>query len=390
MNATETNPASMLQPTALAANLAAAKAQTSTGCDWIPYRGVLTPRQLDAPEVETGALLFGAAVYDLGWLRRIAVRGEDRFRWLSGMVTNAVETLADKTGAYNLVLNAQGRIQGDCYVWRGAEASESKLEIEATADQAEALLAHFDRFIVMDDVELVSLEDLSALGLAGPEAEKLLQSLGIAAPGEGLASRFGSVAGIAVRLCRRYSTAVPHFALWAAADAIPALWQALVTAGATAVGAEAIEALRVAEGIPAYRIDIQSRDLAQETSQMRAISFTKGCYLGQEIVERVRSRGQVHRHLRALEMFPADPGEMPAPGAELRIANAAADSKIAGTLTSVGALKLDGERRIFAIGMIRAEAQVGNQQLVWTGGTAEILNSPPKFMPAREPARENA
>ena len=79
----------------------------------ISYLGAKTPARLDAPEAETEALLFKAAVHDLGWLRRIRVRGEDRFRWLSGMVTNTVETLPDRTGAYNLVLNAQGRIQGD-------------------------------------------------------------------------------------------------------------------------------------------------------------------------------------------------------------------------------------------------------------------------------------
>jgi len=379
MNATETNPASIQQSTALAAKLAEASAGTSAGPELIPYRGVLTPRQLDAPEVETGALLFGAAVYDLGWLRRIAVRGEDRFRWLSGMVTNAVETLSDQCGAYNLVLNAQGRIQGDCYVWRDGDA----LEIETTAEQAEALMAHFDRFIIMDDVELVPLEKLSALGVAGPEAERLLQSLGVAGPAEGLASGSGAIAGFGVRVYRCHGSAVPQFALWAAAEAIPALWQAPIAAGAVAVGADAVETLRIAEGIPAYGIDIQSRDLAQETGQMRAISFTKGCYLGQEIVERVRSRGQVHRHLRALEVFAADVEQVPAPGAELRIANAAPDAKIGGTLTSVAALQLNGERRIFAIGMIRAEAEVGSQPLALSGekagGTARILNSPPKF-----------
>ena len=371
MNATESNPVPALHPTALAANLAGITA----GAEPIPYRGVLTPRQLDAPEVENGALLFGAAVHDLGWLRRVAVRGEDRFRWLSGMVTNAVETLPDASGAYNLVLNAQGRIQGDCCVWRSGDS----LEIETTAEQAEALLAHFDRFIIMDDVELTPLDGESALGLAGPDAGKLLEALGLPAPGEELASASGVIAGIPVRIFRSYGTVVPHFAIWAAADAIPALWQAILAAGASVAGAESMEKLRVAEGIPAYGIDIQSRDLAQETGQMRAISFTKGCYLGQEIVERIRSRGQVHRHLRALELFLDDPAQLPAVGAELRTASAPEDAKIAGTLTSVAALQLGGERRILAIGMIRAEAEVGGRALILSGGTARILNSPPKF-----------
>ena len=357
-------------PTVLADFLAA----SASPAELAPYLGALTPRQLDAPEAETGALLFGAAAHDLGWLRRIAVRGEDRFRWLSGMVTNGVETLPDKEGAYNLVLNAQGRIQGDCYVWREGEA----LEVEVTAEQADALAAHFDRFIIMDDVELVPVTGQSALGLTGPRAEDILKKLGLPAPAA-LASSHGIVDDIAVRLFRGYGNIVPHYALWADAARIPALWRAMLAAGATAVGVESLETLRIAEGIPAYGIDIQSRDLAQETAQERALSFTKGCYLGQEIVERIRSRGQVHRHLRAVELTADSSPELPGIGAELRIAGSAPEAKPAGTLTSVATLQLPGARRIFAITMIRAEAEVGNQPLTYSGGTAKILYNPPKF-----------
>src|SRR5271168_185948 len=167
-------PATLATPLAqyLASGLASAPAAVP---DLTSYLGVLTPQQLGAPEAETGALLSDAAVHDLGWLRRIAVRGEDRFRWLSGMVTNEVETLADQHGVYNFVLNAQGRIQGDAVVWRNGDA----LEIEVTAAQSEALLAHFDHFIIMDDVELLPLTGQSALGLAGPHADAILTKLGL-------------------------------------------------------------------------------------------------------------------------------------------------------------------------------------------------------------------
>ena len=341
----------------------------------IPYFGVLTPQRLDASDVETGALLFGAAVHDLGWLRRVAVRGEDRYRWLSGMVTNAVETLADRTGAYSLILNAQGRIQGDAYVWRIGD----ELEVEVTVDLSEALLSHFDRFIIMDDVELVPLADQSALGITGPKANEIIAKLGLPSLGDGLSSGDGTVGGIPVKLYRSYGTAVPHYELWTASEQIPALWNALITADATRAGAASLETLRIVEGIPAYGIDIQSRDLAQETAQMRAISFTKGCYLGQEIVERIRSRGQVHRHLRALELTTEDAGHVPGIGVELRISSSTPEAKPAGTLTSVTALQLGGVRRIFAIGMIRAEAEVGNPALHFPGGTARILYNPPNL-----------
>jgi folate-binding protein YgfZ len=370
MTTTESIPATAVQPTVLARHLA-----TET----IPYLGTLTPCQLDAPKTETGALLFGAAVHDLGWLRRVAVRGEDRFRWLSGMVTNAVESMPDRTGAYNLVLNAQGRIQGDCCTWRDGDA----IDLVITAEQSEVLLTHLDRFIIMDDVELVPLTNESALGITGPQAETILAKLGLPALPDELSSAAGAAAGVPVRLYRGYGPAVPHYELWTASEQIPALWQAILAAGATPAGAASLEALRIYEGIPAYGIDIQSRDLAQETSQMRAISFTKGCYLGQEIVERIRSRGQVHRHLRALELTPDATAELPAAGTELRIAGSTAETKPAGSLTSVAALQPDGARRIFAIGMIRAEAETGSQLLAYQdqnqGGTAKILHSPPKW-----------
>ena len=119
---TETDLTETIQATPLAAMLeTASKAHEVEAYRLCAYRGVLTPRELDAPEREIAALARGAAVHDLGWLKRVAVRGEDRFRWLSGMVTNTVNDLFPNSGAWNLVLNAQGRIQGDLTVWREGE-----------------------------------------------------------------------------------------------------------------------------------------------------------------------------------------------------------------------------------------------------------------------------
>jgi folate-binding protein YgfZ len=366
--------------TPLASYCLSAGSPAETPLELMEYLGQTTPQFLDAANgqigAETQALLFAAAVHDLGWLRRIAVRGEDRYRWLSGMVTNTVEGLPDRTGAYNLVLNAQGRIQGDAYVWRSDEA----LELEMAANQAEALLAHLDRFIIMDDVELVPLEDCTALGLTGPLADAVLARLGLSALPEMLTSTEASLAGVPIRLCRTHGTLVPHYALHIPVSAVPEVWQALIGAGAVPAGTMALEALRVVEGIPAYGIDIQSRDLAQETSQMRAISFAKGCYLGQEIVERIRSRGQVHRHLRSIELIPdGTHATLPVAGSEIRLirSETAPEAKPAGTLTSVAELPLGNSRRFFAIGMIRAEAEVGTPSLVYDGGHALVLPSTP-------------
>jgi folate-binding protein YgfZ len=349
-------------------------AQKATPQELVAYRGVLTPWVLDAPEKETAALVRGAAVHDLGWLRRVAVRGEDRFRWLSGMVTNTVNELGKNAGAWNLVLNAQGRFQGDLHVWREGD----NLELTIAADQYERLMAHLERFIIMDDVELAPLSEESALGLAGPLAAGVLARLGLPVPPELMTSACATWNGPdgngeELRVVRGYGLLAPHYEIWGSAAKIPTLWQALMETGAVPVGAATLEAFRIAEGIPAYGIDIAERDLPQETSQMRALSFNKGCYLGQEIVERIRSRGSVHRHLRQLELY----GPIPAAGAELRLDGGA----IAGQITSAAELPLAKGKRVFALGMIRGEAEVRNQSFTYTAGTitgtAKILAAPP-------------
>jgi folate-binding protein YgfZ len=355
----------------LATTLATSLAHVGAPLELQAYRGVLTPRELDAAERETAALISAAAVHDLGWLRRVAVRGEDRFRWLSGMVTNTVNDLGTNAGAWNLVLNAQGRIQGDLYVWREGD----KLELEIAADQYERLLPHLERFIIMDDVELAPLSEDSALGLSGPLADSVLVRLGLPALTELMTCARAAWNGNDVRVVRGYGALAPHYELWVRTALMPALWRALIEAGATPVGVATLDAFRIAEGIPAYGIDIAERDLPQETSQMRALHFSKGCYLGQEIVERIRSRGNVHRHLRQLEST----GPVPAAGTEL-ITNAGA---IAGQITSAAELPLPDGNRIFALGMMRGEAELHNQPFTYNAGTAtgtaHIMPTPPNL-----------
>ena len=416
----ETDLAQNLQASALAAMLESARKPH----ELTVYRGVLTPQELDAPEVETTALAFGAAIHDLGWMRRVAVRGSDRFRWLSGMVTNTVNDLFPNTGAWNLVLNAQGRIQGDLTVWRGGEeaspqrrspsspapmsgdpmlgtpfAGESELELEIAADQFEKLLAHLNKFIIMDDVELVPLGDEqvgetgseTAIGLTGPQAGEVLERVGLPVVVSAMAGTTVEWNGWNLRILRGYGVLAQHYEFWLPTAGLPKLWSCLRTGGATPVGCRSLEAFRIAEGIPAYGIDIVERDLPQETSQMRALHFAKGCYLGQEIVERIRSRGNVHRHLRPLELS----GPVPAGGAELTSKEGAAagdeaaagDRTAAGQITSAAELALSSGRRVFALGMLRTEAEAGAEEREQVfeykagalEGTARILGAPPKL-----------
>ena len=403
--------AANLQTTALAALLESAH----TPHELTVYRGALTPRELDAPEVETEALAFGAALHDLGWMRRIEVRGPDRFRWLSGMVTNTVNDLFPNAGAWNLVLNAQGHIQGDLTVWRGAEepspqrrtpvnapkegngagrsgedpllgtpfAGESGLELEIAADQFDKLLGHLNKFIVMDDVELIPLGEEqvgeagseTAVGLSGPLAAEVLERVGLPVIASPMAGTSVEWNGWDVRILRGYGVLAPHYEFWLPSAGLARLWSCLRTGGAVPVGCESIEAFRIAEGIPAYGIDIAECDLAQETAQMRALHFSKGCYLGQEIVERIRSRGKVHRHLRPLTLE----GPVAASGTELTLE----DGTVAGTVTSAAELPLKRGAQVFALGMIRAEAEAKCQSFRYKAGAvagmASILEAPPRL-----------
>jgi folate-binding protein YgfZ len=301
------------------------------------------------------------------------------------MVTNMVNDLAPNAGAWNLVLNAQGRIQGDLYVWREgggpllqrqAPAGEDHgLELQIAADQFERLMAHLQRFIIMDDVELAELSGESALGLTGPACDEVLERLSLPTLSAPLTATRLEWNGLELRLMRGYGVLAPHYELWAPDAQIGKLWKYLRTAGATPVGSASLDAFRIVEGIPAYGVDMAERDLPQETSQMRALHFNKGCYLGQEIVERIRSRGSVHRHLRQLELV----GPAPAAGTELAWENGMA----AGQITSAAELPLATGSRVFALGTIREEAELRNQPLTYAVGAAKgiarILTAPPSL-----------
>ncbi len=373
---TETAPGAPTLVTPLAVQLASAGTQH----EFAVYKGALTPRELDAPGSETAALVEATAVHDLGWLKRVAVRGEDRFRWLSGMVTNMVTELAENAGAWNLVLNAQGRIQGDLMVWR--EGGE--LAIEVAGDQYGKLMAHLEKFIIMDDVELVPLNGETALGLTGPLADEVLGRLGLTTLSEPLTNTRVDWNGVDLRIARGYGALASHYELWVPEAQAGKLWKYLRAAGATPAGCAALEAFRIAEGIPAFGIDMVERDLPQETSQMRALHFSKGCYLGQEIVERIRSRGNVHRHLRQIEIY----GPVPESGTELKMDGGA----VAGKVTSAAELGITQGSRVFALGMISGEAEQRNKPFAYAAGTAagtaRILDGPPMFR--RETQRQRA
>jgi folate-binding protein YgfZ len=338
-----------------------------------------SPTESQAAGAQLQTLLRSAAIAPLdstGWIR---VTGPDRVRWLNGMVTNAIQTLAPGEGCYNLVLNAQGRIQGDLTAF----ALEDSILIETDREQIPALLAHLDRFIIMDDVELADISDQrTGILIAGPLALRTVQELGgtpcselpSAAPlSTDISLKQTAYRGTPVYLIKAYSPLVPRFEVWADRETMAQISTEL--ASIPKVSPEALEHLRILSGTPRYGTDIRNtekaHDLPQETTpigvQHPALHFSKGCYLGQEIVERIRSRGNVHRTLSGFELH----GALPAPGAILT-----ADSKPVGELTSVAAIPLATGPVQLALGYVRREAIDRGLPLEYPGGTARPIALP--------------
>ena len=315
---------------------------------------------------QLAALRTNTGVYGLagtGWVR---VTGGDRLRWLAGMLTNGIQQLEPGMGNYNFILSAQGRIQGDC----DAFVREEDVLLETSFEQIGPLMTLLDRFIIMDDVEL---KDVSAewhgVGIAGPKAAEMLAKIGITA-GDAAPLSVQNILhnDIALTLIAAYSPAVPRFEVWCNSEAeAAAVRDALAAAGAVACGPETVEAFRILSGIPRYGTDIRDKDLPQETAQTRALHFAKGCYIGQEIVERIRSRGAVHRTFTG---FLID-GDLPAAGAALDL-----DGKPAGEITSAAAIPLPAGEKRLALGYVRREALLQKKPLTYAGGSATPVDLP--------------
>jgi folate-binding protein YgfZ len=297
---------------------------------------------------EFQSLLSGCGLYDLSGRAKIAVMGGDRVRWMNGMVSNNVRDLAVGHGVYAFLLNAQAHIQADLYVFQRGDS----LLVDTERSQLEKVLQLFDRYIIADDVEIADIsETITSLGVTGPESRAVLERAGIRvpelAPLELCIPKCDCACDcLQCTLVRGDDALGQSYEIWLAPDKVKPTWDALIAAGASAVGGDALNLFRISRGIPRFGLDIRERDLPQETGQTRALNFTKGCYLGQEIVERIRSRGAVHRMFGA---FTVD-GTLPDVGTKI-----VAGEKEVGEITSSAILPLAAGDRAVALGYLRCE-----------------------------------
>jgi folate-binding protein YgfZ len=337
------------------------------------YCGATTAARFGDSQDELAALRGGCGVYDLGFRAKIRLTGSDRVRWLNGMVTNNIRDLAVGQGVYSFLLNAQGRILGDLYAYnRGESGVSSSIIVDTDRRQIEKMLATFDHYIIMDDVEMTNLsEEITSLGIFGPRSREVLRAAGIETPEMTPLQIFDArcTCNCECTTCtvvRGEDAAHESYELWLAPGDVRKTWDTLVAHGATRVGYEALELQRVLAGVPLYGVDIRERDLPQETEQTRALNFNKGCYVGQEIVERIRSRGAVHRKFSS---FVADGDAEIAPADKIKTGE-----KEVGEVTSIA--HFQNMSKTVVLGYVRRELGMPGREVMIGAAKATVVQPP--------------
>ncbi len=271
---------------------------------------------LTNPEVdwrdEYRALTEGAGFYDLGNRTQIEVTGADRASFLHNLTTNEIRKLPDGSGCETFFTTVQGKTLAHAFVF----ATPDSHVIDTVPGQAEILLAHLDHYLVS---ERVAFADLSRqrceFWLAGADSEALWQRLtGAAPPQARLAHAPATIAGHAVWV-RKAEISGPGFLVATAAEDAVGIRAAIADGGAVECGLAAFSARRIEQGFPWFGQDISDKNLPQEVGRdALAISFVKGCYLGQETVARIDALGHVNKTLVGVRFATAT---LPEPGLAL-------------------------------------------------------------------------
>ncbi|HEY1240736.1 MAG TPA: hypothetical protein VGF16_09280 [Bryobacteraceae bacterium] len=286
------------------------------------------------------ALRNGAAWLDLSARGRFVVRGRDRARYLHNVTSNEIRKITPGSSCYAFVLTPQGRIQADLHLFCFAE----HFLIDTEPELREKLPGLILKYKVADQVELEDVtEKTKAIAIEGPNAPALRNAFADALDAS--------------------LTGQPGFRVIGPTEQFPEWVRLAESAGVVAATADDARTVRIENGKPRYGEDIRETSLPQETQQMQAVSFTKGCYVGQEIVERIRAQGHVNKLLTRLDV---ESGELLAPGAKL-----AADGNDAGEITSSIHSLQSG--RVAALAILRANYAQPGTRLKAGEVTARVL-----------------
>lgn len=264
--------------------------------------------------LEYRAARDGCAMWRADFRRLVTASGEDRVTFLHGMLSNDVKALRAGGGTYAALLTQQGKIVSDVRVY----ADDDRLLLDVPADRTDAVKTALEKFIVADDVELTVRDDEHPLvGLTGASSTAVLgRALGTALPPRAsLAHRTYAFAGSTLRVVAVDEVDGPGYLVCGLPALADELWPALRNAGAEPIAMATLNILRIEAGVPWYGVDMDEDTLLMETNLDRAVSFTKGCYLGQEVVERVSARGKVNKKLTGVRV---EGDTVPAAGTLLR------------------------------------------------------------------------
>lgn len=312
---------------------------------------------------------YAAFTGGIGWAdcsarTRIEVTGADRATFLHSFCTNDVKRLAPGQGCEAFVTNHQGKTIGHICI----TCQANRLLLETVAGQAAALMAHFDGFVIGEDIAFRDLTAETAEFLvAGAQASAALQqATGSEPPGEVHAHVLAKLGGREVTIRRSDFAGPESFFIESTRAAAPAV-QAALDSFATACQAEAVEIVRIEAGSPLFGQDIREDNLPQEIGRdAQAISFRKGCYLGQETVARIDALGHVNRTLVGVAFAGTT---VPQPGCELLSAD-----KPVGNVTS--ACYSPRAAAPLALAFVRRMQATAGTQLTCELGTASVVRLP--------------
>jgi len=262
-----------------------------------------TPTDFGNSADEYQAARGTAALVDRSHLAKIEFRGRDRAKFLHNFCTNDVKGLACGSGREAFITNAQGKILAFVRIFAGSDS----IYVDTATGAAAALLKHFERYLIMEKVELADHStEYAQMAVIGPRANAIVSRLDISLESSGgMGIHEASVDGIACLVIHHDQLGDPAFEFRVPADQAAAIWRSIHAAGGQSglelMGEEAYEIIRVEAGLPEYGKDMDETNLPQEIGRdRRAISFTKGCYLGQETIARIDALGHVNRHLVGL------------------------------------------------------------------------------------------
>ena len=342
----------------------------TAGVELEPYFGVTLPAQFAGTPAEHSTARQSVALIDTNFRSVFSLAGPDRVRYLNAILTSNVRDLHPGQGAIGLLLNAQGHILAELETL----ACEDRILVFGHALERGKTAEILEKFIIMDDAVLTDETAQSGtLAVEGPLAPAIARELAeidlLALPSRGhvaVAVKSASGEEIACRVIRRSLYGFPGAEFLLPRGALGALWGALAVAvrkqGGAPIGYRALNALRLEAGIPWFSVDFDERQIPHEAAlESTHISYTKGCYTGQEIVERVRSRGHVNRRLTGLQFSVAEP---PVAGAALRAGDAeaghvtsAAYSQLASKAIGMGYLRREFTKAGVALHCGEADAE---------------------------------